>query len=143
MATKYQRKMRENALREARLNPITTLGPEREAFRALAANNRRVDGSRVPSNQLMRGATYGDKQIDGKDLAAAIATGTLRVAQKSSDAAGPLRENVGVTTQRGGALDYLERATERKADIGNSAVSATERARQIDTYRSARPKGRK
>ena len=55
----------------------------------------------------MRGATYGDKQVDGKDLAANLATGNLRMAQKGTDAAGPLRENVGLTTQRGGVLDYM------------------------------------
>lgn len=141
MATKYQRKMREAALREARLHPVTTLGPEREAFRALAANNRPpVDGSRVPSNQLMRGATYGDKQVDGKDLAANIATGNLRIAQKSGDAAGPLRENVGLTTQRGGVLDYTRPPDiERKPGAHPTHLGASYAAK-IATLEANRPK---
>ena len=61
------------------------------------------DGSSIPTHRLMRGACYGDAQIDERDLAENLATGKLRVAHRGTDAAGPLRENVGLTVT---SLDY-------------------------------------
>ena len=73
----------------------------------------------------------------GKEVAKLFATGAIRSARRSTDAAGPLREDVGLTTQRGGALDYRGPGgmpDHREGARSDMPKQATRRAAQLAAY---------
>lgn len=116
----------DGAIRSSGRRPTKRTGPKPPR------RPRTCDGSSIPSHRLIRGACYGDMQIDGRDLAENIATGKLNVARRGTDAAGPLRENVGLTVT---SLDYR-----RTRDHGtfeknpHPAHVAASNAAKIDAY---------
>lgn len=104
------------------------------------AHARHVDRTPAPTNALYRMVGTGATGHKGKEVAKLLATGKVRsVRRGGKDAAGPLKEQVGCTLQRGGPMDYLERPTERAADTGNATTNAPHRADQITRYQANRP----
>lgn len=76
------------------------------------------------------------------EIAKLFATGAITHTRRSNDAAGPLRDNVGLTTQAGGPLDYRGPGgapDHQEVPHRDNTSQSRRRAAQLHAYTSKRP----
>lgn len=116
----------------------------RQAFRETEeyAHEHAREPRHAPTSAVYRMVGTGATGHKGKEIAKLFATGAIARTQRSTDAAGPLRDNVGLTTQRGGALDYRGpggQPDHREAARTDMRTQTTRRAAQLASYTGNRP----
>lgn len=99
----------------------------REMFADEYAHETYVEPPTAPTSKLYR--------VNRIEMAQHLLSpnGGGHLALRDKDAAGPLREGVGLTAQRGGELDYIAPPTDDRRPTGWAHI-AKRRAAQIDNY---------
>ena len=137
MTVNRKTRNKSNARRYKAAQQAKRFATELELFGEELVHAVEVDRDPAPTSSLYRMVGTGATGHKGKEVAKLFATGQIASVRRGRgrDACGPVREGVGLTTQRGGELDYLERTTERIADIGKGPEALPgRRADQIDRY---------
>lgn len=97
----------------------------------------------APTSSIMRMVGTGGTGHKGAEIAKLFATGKIASVRRGGrDAAGPLKEDVGLTTQRGGALDYRGPGgipDHMEGAKGDMPTQTTRRGSQIGAYTGNRP----
>lgn len=97
----------------------------------------------APTSSLYRMVGTGATGHKGAEVAKLFATGAIRSVRRGGrDAAGPIKEDVGLTTQRGGFLDYRGPGgcpDHMEGAKGDMPTQTARRGAQIGAYTGNRP----
>lgn len=126
MTVNRKTRNKSNAARYAKAKRTKRIAAEYELFGEELEHAVAGPVTAAPTSAVYRmvGTGHDGTGHRGAEVAKMLATGQANVTLRNKDAAGPLKESVGLTTQRGGATDYLRNRSSRMENTQPLSIDA-------------------